>query len=288
MDARRTAESVTDAIASATSMDRPAAAVSGAVATMTPPGPVKDLLSGTWLGHPLHPLLTDLPIGFWTSAWVLDLIGGKRSAPAARTLVGLGVLTALPTAVSGASDWADTTGGPKRIGVVHAAANSIALVCYGASYISRRRGRRARGVAWGFAGAAAATAGGYLGGHLVNRLGVGVDNTAFDEGPADWTAAGSADIPDGQPAAATAGGVDVLVVREGLALRALADRCSHRGGPLHEGKLVRDRSCVECPWHASVFRLDDGGIERGPATAPQPTYDARRRDGNLEVRARPA
>ncbi len=95
--------------------------------------PLKDLLSGTWIGHPLHPLLTDLPIGFWTSAFTLDLVGGKRGRRAATQLVAWGVVSAVPTALSGAADWGDTTGAPRRIGLLHAAANTTALACYTAS-----------------------------------------------------------------------------------------------------------------------------------------------------------
>ena len=260
-----------DAIEQLDGLDSVAGPVGDAVGKALPPGPVKDLLSGTLLGHALHPLLTDLPIGFWTSAWMLDLVGGKKAAPAARKLVGLGILAAIPTAASGASDWADTTEESRRVGFVHATANTIALVCFTVSYVQRRRGRRARGVAWGWLGAAAATVGGHLGGHLSYALGVGVDNTAFERRPSDWVDA-------------DADGLEVLVVGEGNAVRAIGDRCTHRGGPLHEGKVEGD--CVTCPWHGSVFRLDDGEVERGPATLPQPAYDARTRDGRVEVRAR--
>jgi uncharacterized membrane protein len=128
----------------------------------------KKVLAGEWLGHAVHPLLTDLPIGFWTSAWVLDLVGGRSSRDASRRLVGLGVLAALPTIATGLSDWADLEGQkPRRVGVAHAAANATALVAYGASWRARRQGRHLRGVALGMVGATAATVGGYLGGHLV-------------------------------------------------------------------------------------------------------------------------
>src|SRR4051794_37160698 len=169
-----------EAIESTARLDQPADAVMSVITKAIPAGPLKDALSGTWLGHPVHPMLTDLPIGFWTSAWVLDLIGGKRSANAARTLVGLGIHSAVPTAVTGASDFGDTGAPEKRVGIVHAVANTLALACYVVSYVERRRARRARGVLWGFAGAGFATVGGHLGGHLINALGIGVDNTAFD------------------------------------------------------------------------------------------------------------
>lgn len=273
-----------DAVESAAFLDGPADALMGAVSNAIPAGPMKDVLSGTWLGHALHPLLTDLPIGFWTSAWMLDLIGGKRSANAARMLVGLGIASAIPTAVTGASDWADTAAPEKRVGFVHAAANSIALACYVVSFVHRARGRRAKGVLWGWYGAAAATIGGALGGHLVQALGIGVDNTAFDRSPKTWTGAGSAlDLVERGPVVVTADGVDVVIVQEGDRLLALADRCTHRGGPLHEGAVVV--GCLECPWHQSRFRLEDGEVEQGPAVRPQPRYEARVADGVVEVRS---
>lgn len=272
-----------EAVESATLLDAPAKALAGAVGQAIPAGPVKDALSGTWLGHAFHPLLTDLPIGFWTSAWVLDHVGGKRSAPAARTLVALGILAAVPTAVTGASDWADTAGKERRVGLVHAAANTVALSAYVVSYVQRRRGHRGKGILWGWVGAGAASIGGHLGGHLIEAMGIGVDHTTFEAGPSEWTAAGSAlDLQEGRPIVVRADGVDVVVVQEGDRLLALSDRCTHRGGPLHEGRI--EGGCIVCPWHDSAFRLEDGEIERGPAALPQPRYEARVRDGVVEVR----
>lgn len=131
------------------------------------PASARRALGGEWLGHPLHPMLTDLPIGFWTTAWLLDLVGGRRSARVATAMVGLGVATALPTAAAGLVDWAGLSEEKKRAGVVHATANIAATTLYALSFAARVRGKRYRGIALGMAGAAAATAGGYLGGHLV-------------------------------------------------------------------------------------------------------------------------
>ena len=160
-----------DRLGRAEGLDGVADPVAGAVDRFRP-----NALVGlaSWAGQPRHPALTDLPIGFWTSAWVLDLIGGPESRAAARTLVGLGVASALPTVVTGLSDWAGTAGEARRIGLVHGAVNSVGVVCYGASWLARRRGRHGAGVALGIVGAAAATLAAYLGGHLVYRLGVGV------------------------------------------------------------------------------------------------------------------
>lgn len=132
-----------------------------------PDSPRSRALRGEWLGHPLHPALTDLPIGFWTSSFVLDLVGGRRMAKASRMLVGAGLLSALPTAAAGLADLREREDqGDRRIGAAHAAANGVATLLYLRSFWHRLRGRRIRGVVTGLAGAAAATAGGYLGGHL--------------------------------------------------------------------------------------------------------------------------
>src|SRR5687767_6119288 len=138
-------------------------------------GPVKDLLSGTWLGHPLHPVLTDVTIGAWTSAAMLDVVDGERSADAARRLVGLGVLSAGPTALAGWSDWADTEGEERRAGVAHALGNTAAIAAFGLSWAARRAGRRGLGIALSTLGTGIASATAYIGGHLVYSRGVGVD-----------------------------------------------------------------------------------------------------------------
>ena len=137
-------------------------------------GPLRALLGGAPTGHALHPVLTDLPIGFWTSAWVLDLVPSKRTDPVATTFVALGLVTAVPTVVTGLSDWA-VLGDRRleRVGVVHAAANGVATGCYALSLVARLRGRRRAGIAWGMAGATAATVGGFLGGHLAIGRGAG-------------------------------------------------------------------------------------------------------------------
>jgi len=166
---------VEDRIARAEGLDRYVEPAHRAVQAALPRGPLRDALQGAWLGHALHPLLTDLPIGFWTSSWVLDIVGGPASRGAADRLVGLGVLSAAPTVVAGLADWSELGRPERRVGAVHAAANAAATGLYALSWVARRRGRRATGVALGMAGAAAATVGGYLGGHLVFRRGAGVD-----------------------------------------------------------------------------------------------------------------
>lgn len=241
-----------------------------------PKGRAKDALHGTWLGHPLHPALTDVPIGAWTSALLLDVTGGERAQRASRTLVGAGVLAAVPTVLSGATDWIalGTFERPKRVGAVHAVANVAATTLYAASWLARREGRHGRGRALGYAGAALAGAGGYLGGHLAYRNAVGADHTAGESGVTDWTDIGLLrDLPMREPVRRRVGDADVLLFRIGSTVRAVAATCSHMGGPLEQGSVHDD--CVTCPWHGSTFRLTDGSVVTGPATHPQPSYDVR-------------
>jgi uncharacterized membrane protein len=139
----------------------------------------RDLLRGRWLGHALHPLMTDLPIGFWTSAITLDLVGGPDARPAARKLVGLGVLSAVPTAVTGWAEWSSTGPREQRVGVVHAVSNVVALTGFVGSLRARRQGRHVRGTALALASSAALGLGGYLGGHLVSARKVSSRNPAF-------------------------------------------------------------------------------------------------------------
>ncbi len=148
------------------------------------PEETRKFLSGDWLGHPLHPLLTDLPIGFWTTSWVLDLVGRKRSARTSTAMVGLGVAAAVPTLAAGLVEFTKLPDKKRRAGVVHMVCNLLATWFYALSFIARLRGKRASGIALGMVGASVATAGGYLGGHLA----FGADEAAdasFIERPAD-------------------------------------------------------------------------------------------------------
>jgi nitrite reductase/ring-hydroxylating ferredoxin subunit/uncharacterized membrane protein len=263
-------------------LDPPAQALLGLADKAIKPGRARDALSGTFLGHVLHPLMTDLPIGSWTSAVLLDNFGGRESEGAARKLIGLGILASVPTAATGYVEWADSAGGragTRRVGLAHAASNVTALSLFTASYLARRRGRRARGRALALAGSSALAVGGHLGGHLSYVHGEGVAVTTFEEGASDWTEALSEqELTEGRPACALVDGVPVLLVREGGDVHALANRC----GPLHEGEVSEGR--VTCPWHGSEFDLRTGSVERGPASSPQPAYEARTRNGMIEVR----
>ncbi len=280
-------EDLLQRIEGAEALDRVARPLSTAVARLVPHGPVKDALSGTWLGHPLHPLLTDVAIGSWTSAFLLDVFGSEATDAAAESLVAAGVVSALPTALAGLSDWSDLLGAERRIGLIHATANVLAVACYSLSWVARRKGDRSRGVALGLLGASIATVGGYLGGHLSYRQGVNVNRNAWQEGPEDWVdVVAESELAEGQPVAAEADGVRVCLVKRGSAVHAIADVCGHAGGPLHEGELDEDGR-ITCPWHGSTFQVEDGTVVHGPATSPQPDFEARVQDGRVAVRRRP-
>jgi nitrite reductase/ring-hydroxylating ferredoxin subunit/uncharacterized membrane protein len=250
-------------------------------------GSLKDLLSGTWLGHPLHPMLTDVTIGAWTSAVALDLFPSETTDEAATALIGVGVLSALPTAVTGLSDLTDVESNPERaVGGAHALGNISALVLFASSYIARKLGRKRAGITLSLAGAGAATAAGFLGGDLAYRRGIGVDRTTFDDTILDWAETiADSDLKE-DPIRVRVGRTDVMLFREGDQIFALANRCSHRGGPLHKGTVGDGRAT--CPWHLSTFRLEDGAILCGPATAPQKSYEVRVREGTIEIRSKAA
>lgn len=271
-------------------LDAIAEPLGDAVKKAIPQGRLKDLLSGTWLGHQLHPLLTDIPIGSFTGATLLDLVGGRRSQPAANLLAAAGVIAAVPTAAAGFADWSDTYGPGRRIGVVHAAANLVGVGLYAASITARLRGNRFSATALGLMGMGTMTIGGYLGGHLTFVRGVGVNHTFMEDLPAEWkTVATNDEVKDGVPMVVEADEVSLLLYKSGGTPYALSNRCTHAGGPLDEGEFddaVRHGPCVKCPWHQSVFRVKDGTVVHGPATVPQPTFDVEVAGDKIAVRSR--
>ncbi|MDT0267690.1 Rieske (2Fe-2S) protein [Streptomyces sp. DSM 44915] len=253
-------------------------------AVHTMPAGVRDALHGTWLGHPAHPAMVQIPIGTWMSAAVIDLLPGRHRS--ADLLIAVGLGTAAPAAVAGLADWAELRKPQMRVGLLHAAANVAGVAMYTASLAARLRGHRLRGRGWSYAGLVTVGLGGALGGHLAYRQAAGANHAdhvvaALDPG---WLPLGRlADFPVGRPATATVRDIPVLVFRESEdTLRVLADQCSHLGGPLSEGEIAD--GCVRCPWHGSTFRLTDGFNVTGPATAPQPAFEARIVDGRVEVR----
>jgi len=285
MDERPAARAVRT-VEQADALDAPGKAIGKYVRGMLAPGALKDAISGTWLGHALHPLLTDVVIGSFLSATLLDVLGDRNDGKAAERLIGIGLASYAPTAFTGVNDWADSeVVDPRirRVGIAHAAANATALTLYAASLAARRRGARGRGKLLGLTGAGALAAGGYLGAHMSFVQGVGPNQTAFDRGPEDWAdAADATDLAPNEPRGVVVGDTPVLLLRHGDGLHAMHDRCSHRGCPLSDGEI--DGELVICGCHGSRFRLEDGSVERGPATAPQPIYETREVDGRIEVR----
>lgn len=266
-------------------LDRIAKPIAATARRLVRPRAVRNLLSGTNLGHPLHPMLTDLPIGAWSMAALLDTMAGRAAEPAADTLVAAGALAAVPAAASGLNDWSDTLGPENRVGFVHAAANATTLGLYLASLVARLRGRRGLGKGLGLAGLATLAAGAYLGGHLGYVRGVNVNRTAFHQRPDDWTPILALDdLAEGQPRRVDTNFGGVLLYRAAEEIYALDSVCSHAGGPLEQGTI--SDGCVTCPWHGSIFRLADGRIRRGPASTPQPAYHTRIRAGQIEIRGR--
>lgn len=264
----------------AESLDPIASAVAEAAQKVLNHRLITGLVSGTPAGHSVHPLFVALPIGSWSSAVVFDALG---DADGARRLIGIGVLTAIPAAITGASDWSYTDGGERRVGLVHAALNDVAIGAYAASWLARRTGRNGLGIGLSAVGGAALGVAGWLGGHLAYALGVGVDTTAFQHSEPEWTAVAPAEqIFAGEATAADLAGVPVVLSRtpEGDVV-VLADRCTHRGGPLHEAEMIG--GCFVCPWHGSEFALD-GSVVRGPATRPQPAYEVKVVDGQVLAR----
>jgi nitrite reductase/ring-hydroxylating ferredoxin subunit/uncharacterized membrane protein len=275
----------------AKALDSPARLVKKAVDTALPNSTVRDALHGVWLGHPLHPALILVPLGSWMSASALDLLPGRRRE-AARTLVGIGVASALPTAAAGWADWSDLHPQQQRTGLVHAAANVVSIGLQFASWRSRRQGRQARGAALSLAALTVGGAAAYLGGHLAYRQGAMVNHAeeAPHILPEQWTPVGRLDeLPDGEPTRRTLDGVPVFVLRRGQQVDVLYDLCSHLSGPLSEGELsgAGGEMCITCPWHGSTFRLRDGQVQRGPTTYPQPVLQVRiDPDGSVQARLR--
>jgi nitrite reductase/ring-hydroxylating ferredoxin subunit/uncharacterized membrane protein len=245
-------------------------------AIFRPIRPVKDFLNGTWLGHSVHPALTDLPVGAFTLVIVLDILG---LADASRIALVFGILTMLATAVTGYADYADTDGKARHRATLHSTLMLVALVAYLVALWPRL------GVAdvppLGFAasivGYALLIAGAYVGGDVVYALGNMVSRHAWRPGQSKWAPLQvQGELKDNEPATGMLGAERLLLVKDGATIRALHDTCAHAGGPLHSGRIVD--GCIECPWHQSRYRLADGRHVQGPTTFDQPLYEVRATD----------
>lgn len=248
-----------------------------------------DLLHGTPIGHPLHPILAQAVVGTWTSSALVDALTLTGLVPddleegaeaASTTLAATGLAAALPTVASGWTDWSDLHEDQQRLGLVHAAGNYAATAMVALSLVQRWRGRRTSGRLWSLAALTTATAGAALGGHLAYRWAAGASHAEHvpHVAPEGWyRVAAWDDLEVDAPTKAQLGDVPVVVVRTRTGVTVLADSCSHLAASLSGGEVVRERGedCLVCPWHGSTFRLTDGSAVHGPATAPQPVLASR-------------
>jgi len=265
--------------------------LSDGVVRVLPAGTGTDALHGVPFGQPVHPALVRLPLGCWASAVLLDLFRGTERA--SRLLIGAGVAGVLPAAVTGLADWSALHRDQQRVGLVHAACQATAAALFLGSLTARAGGRTGYGRLLSGGGLAVATAGSYLGGHLALRLGAGASHAepvSHLSGLGWHDLCGLGELPDRRPVRRQLGYLSLMVYRQGHEVHVLSDRCSHLGGPLHQGRIVVERgaACVACPWHGSTFVIADGSVVHGPATARQPAFQTRvTSDGRVELRARP-
>ena len=254
-------------------------------ALFRPIRPVKDFFNGTWLGHPVHAAVTDVPIGALTVALILDIIGQPVGADVALLI---GVLSMLGAAVVGLADYTDTDGTARMRATVHATVMVVALVFFAISLVIRAGNPTDRTIAFALLliGYLVISLGAAIGGDLVYLIGTHVNRHAWRGAGAKWVAVdlgGLPDIPEGGPTKVKAGINDLAVVRNGDQILALHAQCAHAGGPLAEGELVKDQ--IQCPWHGSRFHLANGHVARGPAMYSQPAYELRRTEvGGWEAR----
>jgi nitrite reductase/ring-hydroxylating ferredoxin subunit/uncharacterized membrane protein len=257
-----------------------------------PPRRLKSLLNGTWFGHPLHPAITDVPIGAWMITAVFDVIwlisptSFAWAARGAEVAVAVGILGALGAVVTGLTDWSDSYGAERRVGLNHAIFNTSALILYIISFVLRLTqvsGDSIIAAIIGFIGLGTVIYSAYLGGDMVFLKGTGVNHTAWEAGSDDYEAVLPVEnIEENKLYRVMASGVPVVLLRQGLQFYAISATCSHAGGPLDEGTLEGD--VVQCPWHGSRFCMRDGRVLTGPATAKAPRYNVRVRNGQVEVK----
>ena len=258
-------------------------------ALFRPIRPIKDLLNGTWLGHPLHPVITDVPIGAFFVALFLDVVGQPVGAFWA---VVIGQLAMLAAIVTGLADYADTDGTARTRATLHGTVMVIGGALTAASIITRQAGTADGSLQTGLLllGFLVIGAGAYVGGEVVFAFGNMVSRHAFRGAGTKWIGLDSgavadlADLPEATPTKMKAGINDLVVVRISDTVYALHAVCAHAGGPLADGTVTPD-GCLECPWHGARYRLADGRLRRGPAVYDQPAYEIRAAEGGgYEVR----
>jgi nitrite reductase/ring-hydroxylating ferredoxin subunit/uncharacterized membrane protein len=265
--------------------------LSGTVVRALPAGPRTDALHGVPFGQPAHPALVRLPLGCWTSAVLLDLFRGTDRA--AKMLIAAGVAGSAPAAATGLADWSALHTDQQRVGLAHAVCQAGAATLFLGSLAARTGRWQGYGRVLSASGLAVATLGSYLGGHLALRLGAGTSHAEqvnHLSGLGWHDLCGLGELPDRRPVRRQLGYLSLLVYREGPQVHVLSDRCSHLGGPLHQGRIVVERgtACIACPWHGSTFVIADGTVVHGPATARQPSFQTRVTGGRrVELRPRP-
>jgi nitrite reductase/ring-hydroxylating ferredoxin subunit/uncharacterized membrane protein len=248
---------------------------------------LRNFLNGTWLGEPLHVVLTDIAIGAWTAAMIFDGLSltptGGEFARAADASIAIGLAGAACSAATGMTDWSDVDPPARRTGLIHGVLNLSATALFATSLILRKKRSRAGGRLIAALGYAVMAYAAHLGGKMVYENRVGVDRTDGQPLPGYFVAVlGESELAEDKPTRAVHDGVPILLVRRGERVFALAETCSHFSGPLSEGKLVGDS--IECPYHNSRFALEDGRVLNGPAVHPQPCLEVRVRGGQIEVR----
>ncbi|TME81484.1 MAG: Rieske (2Fe-2S) protein [Chloroflexi bacterium] len=258
------------------------------LALFGPIRPVKDFLNGTWLGHPVHAAVTDVPIGLFTGVILLDLLNERAAADA---VLVLGILAMVAAAVIGLADYTDTDGTARLRATVHGTLMVVTLLVYLLS-LALRVGNpvdRTAPVIVSLLAYGLITAGAYVGGDVVYALGNMVSRHAFRGAGAKWLPVElpmpASELPEGTPTKAKLGVNNLVLVRMGTTIHALHEQCAHAGGPLSAGTIVD--GCIQCPWHGSRFRLENGYLARGPAVYDQPAYEVRATEkGGLEARRR--
>ena len=264
-------------------------AVAGSYKLLGKPGhDLKTLVHGTWLGHPLHPVITDIPLGAWTLAVIFDIIylfrGTHGWISAADVTIFVGLLAALGAAVTGYTDWNETVDRERRVGIAHGLLNTVVIVIYLVSLIIRvTGGSRGLAIVLALVGYVLVLTAAFLGGELVFSIGTGVNHHAWQEVPTKFTRVMlEGQLTDNMLVKAMAGDTPILLYKRGDAICAISETCSHAGGPLSEGEL--DGNLVQCPWHASRFDVCTGQVKGGPATISQVRYETRIQNGQIEVR----
>jgi nitrite reductase/ring-hydroxylating ferredoxin subunit/uncharacterized membrane protein len=251
--------------------------------------PIRNVLHGSFMGHPLHATVSDIPTGAWATAMVLDTaevaFGKKNLGPGADAAIAFGLVGASAASVSGWADWKHTKGSTQRTGLVHGLLNGAATGMYLTSLILRKSGARGAGQIVSTLGFGLTLAGAYLGGELVFDRMVSVNRAEPPAEPEEFTAIAAVDdLQEQTPYRFEVNDVPVVVVRSNGTFYALSDICAHLGRPLSGGE-VHD-GCITCPAHSSTFKLENGAVVTGPAAYSQPTFETRINEGYLEIRAR--